>query len=101
MSTATHGYNPLHETPLYEAELPRTGYRPAVDYLTESLRGQGKAIAKHVDAHLTNERVLDLASAVDRAVAKALREQLVQVAADVLAMQAGEVDCEAIEVRRG
>lgn len=96
MSTATHGY-PLHEMPLYEAELPRTGYRPAVAYLAEALRGQGKAIAKHVDAHLTNERVLDLAGAIERAVAKALREQLEQVAADILAMQVGDVDCEAIE----
>lgn len=66
---------------------PRTGYRPAVDYLVESLRGQGKAIAKHVDSNLTNERVLELAGAIDRAVAVALREQLVQVAADVLAIQ--------------
>ncbi|HEY9354213.1 MAG TPA: hypothetical protein VIP28_13215 [Nocardioides sp.] len=86
---------------LAEAALPRTGYRPAVDYLTEALRGQGPAIAKHVDAHLTNERVLDLAGAIERAIAKALREQLVQVAADVLAMQVGEVDCEAIEDRAG
>ena len=82
---------------LAEVALPRTGYRPAVDYLAEALRGQGKAIAKHVDAHLTNERVLDLAGAIDRAIAKALREELAQVAADVLAMQVGEVDCEAIE----
>lgn len=66
---------------------PRTAYRPAVDYLTEALRGQGKAIAKHVDSHLTNERVLELAGAIDRAVAVALRQQLAQVAADVLAMQ--------------
>jgi len=81
----------------YEAKLPRTGYKPAVEYLTDALQGQGKAIAKHIDAHLTNERVLDLAGAIERAIAKALREQLEQVAADILAMQVGEVDCEAIE----
>lgn len=66
---------------------PRTAYRPAVEYLAAALRGQGKAIAKHVDSHLTNERVLELAGAIDRAVAVALREQLLQVAADVLAIQ--------------
>lgn len=78
----------------YEAKLPRTGYRPAVDYLTEALRGQGKAIATHVDTHLTNEKVLDLAGAIDRAVAIALREQLEQVAADVRALQIDlEPDC--------
>ncbi len=72
---------------------PRTAYRPAVDYLADALRGQGKVIAKHVDAHLTNERVLELAGAIDRAVAVALREQLRRVAEDVLAMQvAGSVE---------
>jgi hypothetical protein len=73
---------------------PRTGYKPAVDYLVESLRGQGKAIAKHVDTHLTNERVFELAGAIDRAVAIALREQLLQVASDVLAIQIAVVEDE-------
>lgn len=86
----------------YEAKLPRTGYRPAVDYLTEALRGQGKAIATHVDSHLTNKRVLDLAGAINRAVAIALREQLGQVAADVLALQVDlEPDCENDEQEPG
>lgn len=73
-------------------ELPRTGYRPAVDYLTVALRGQGKAIARHVDSKLTTERTFELAGAIDRAVAVAVREMLAGVAADVLAMQveAGE-----------
>lgn len=77
----------------YEAKLPRTGYRPAVDYLTEALRGQGKAIATHVDTHLTNEKVLDLAGAINRAVAIALRKQLEEVAAGVLALQFELPEC--------
>lgn len=91
MTTVEHG-TPLHEAPLYEAELPRTGYRPAAEYLAEALQGQGPAIAKHVDAHLTNEKTLDLAGAINRAVARAVHlarvEQLEQVGADILAMQA-------------
>jgi DNA-binding FrmR family transcriptional regulator len=95
--TTAHGIA-LHEAPLYEAELPRTGYRPAVDYLADALQGQGRAIAKHVDSHLTNERVLDLAAAVNRAIAVAVRQKLEEVAADVLALQL-EVppECEAVE----
>lgn len=73
---------------------PRTAYRPAVDYLAEALRGQGKVIAKHVDSHLTNERVFELAGAIDRAIAVALREQLAQVAADVLAIQVDVIEDE-------
>lgn len=91
MTTTAHGIA-LHEAPLYEAELPRTGYRPAVDYLADALQGQGRAIAKHVDAHLTNERVLDLAAAVNRAIAVAVRRQLEEAAAAVLALQAEVLD---------
>lgn len=71
----------------YEAKLPRTGYKPAVEYLIDALQGQGKAIAKHVDAHLTNERVLDLAGAIDRAVALAVRQALSDAADEIISMQ--------------